>query len=117
VTGQRFDFGLGAALALEALPAWAPRLLGRRLVMFEPGEAAWWPNRFDAVHVFTGPPPCAVGDWCGRWRENDTWGRDLVELVARRRRCRPGQAVAWLCRVAGVPVDALLLPSSGRRVA
>lgn len=117
MNARRFDFKIGAALALESLALWAPRLLGRRVVMLEPGEARWWPNSFDAVHVFTGPPPCAVGDWSGRWREGETWGLDLIGLVARRRRCRPGQALAWLCRCAGAPIEAVMLPSSGRRAA
>lgn len=117
MTGRRLDFALGAALALDNLNLWAPRLLGRRLVMLEPGEAAWWPNRFDGVHIFAGQPPCALGDWSGRWREGETWGRDAIALIARRRGCRPGQALAWLARSAGVPVEAVMLPSSGRRAA
>lgn len=105
---RRLDFMLGEAIAVETLPLWAPPLLGRRLTFFQPGEATWWPNRFDGVHVFVGPPACALGDWSGRWRERDTWGLDPIQLIARRRRCRPGQALAWLCRHAGVPFELVM---------
>ncbi len=114
MTGRRLDFPLASALAAEALGAWAPRLLGRRIVSFGPGEAAWWPNGFDGVHVFAGPPPTALGDWSGRWRRGDRWGRDLIELVSVARRCRPGQAAAFVARVAGVPFDGLLADRAGR---
>lgn len=107
--GRLFEFRLGAEIALEALRVWAPPLLGRRIAFFAPGETAWWPNSFDGVHVFVGPPPCVLGDWSGRWREDDTWGLDPIELIARRRRCRPGQALAWVCRAAGVPVEQVIL--------
>jgi len=102
------DWPLASALAAEALPAWGPALLGRRIVSFDPGEARWWPNRFDGVHLFAGPPSTAVGDWSGRWRRGERWGRDLIELVAAVRGCRPGQAVAFIARAAGVPFEALL---------
>jgi hypothetical protein len=111
--GVRLDFRLGAALALDNLHLWTPHLLGRRILMFAPGEAVWWPNRCDGVHVFAGPPPCALGDWSGRWREGETWGADLLTLIARRRGCRPGQGLAWICRLAGVPVEALARPERG----
>ena len=107
MTGRRLDFALAGALAAEALPLWASALLGRRIVTFRPGETVWWPNRFDGVHVFAGPPPTALGDWSGRWRRGERWGRDLVELVAAVRGCRPGQAAAVVARVAGVPFEAI----------
>ena len=108
MSGPRLDFALASALAAETLGAWAPRLLGRRLASFEPGQARWWSNTFDGVHVFAGPPPTALGDWSGRWRRGERWGRDLIELVAAARGCRPGQAVAFIARAAGVPFEALL---------
>jgi hypothetical protein len=114
MTGRRLDFGLASALAAEALPVWAPALLGQHVVSFAPGEARWWPHRCDGVHVFVGPPPTALGDWSGRWRRGDRWGRDLVEFVAAARGCRPGQAAAFIARAAGVPLEALI---SGRRAA
>jgi hypothetical protein len=101
------DWPLASALAAEALPAWARALLGRHIASFAPGEARWWPNRFDGVHLFVGPPPTALGDWSGRWRRGERWGRDLVALVAAARGCRPGQAVAYVCRAAGAPFEAL----------
>ena len=102
------DWPLASALAAEALPAWAPALLGRRVASFAPGEARWWPHRFEGVHVFAGPPPACIGDWSGRWHRDDRWGCDLIELVASARGCRPGQAAAFICRSAGVPFEALL---------
>ena len=108
MTGRRIDFALAGALAADSLFLWAPALLGRRIVTFRPGEACWWPNRFDCVHVFAGPPPTCVGDWSGRWCRDDRWGSDLIELVAAARGCRPGQAAAFVARVAGVPFEALL---------
>jgi hypothetical protein len=114
MTGRRIDFALASALAAEALPAWAPALLGRRVASFAPGEVRWWPNKFDGVHIFAGPPPVYIGDWTGRWRQGEQWGRDLVELVAAVRGCRPGQAVAFICRSAGVPFEALVTDRSRR---
>jgi len=105
--GRRIDWPLAGALAAEALPAWAPALLGRRIVSFAPGEVRWWPNKFDGVHAFAGPPPAYVGDWSGRWRRGERWGIDLIELVAAVRGCHPGQAVAFIARAAGVPLEAL----------
>jgi hypothetical protein len=114
---RHFDYKHAHYLALETVGQWAPALLGRRIVVFAPGEAAWWPHRCDGVHVFLGPPAVAIGDWSGRWRRGETWGLDLIALIARRRGCRPGQAFAWTCRLAGVPIEALMLPTSGRRAA
>ncbi|WP_439578380.1 hypothetical protein [Elioraea sp.] len=98
------DWRAGHHLALDSLPRWAPETLGRRLAWFPPGVCRWWPSPADGVHVFAGGPRCIVlGDWSGRWRFGDTWGCDLIELIAELRRCRPGQALAYVCRWAGVP--------------
>jgi len=86
----RIDFALAGLIAAESLVAWAPLVLGPRIAIFRPGEARWWPNRYDSVHVLAGPPPTCIGDWSGRWRRGDRWGTDLVALVAEARRCRPG---------------------------
>jgi len=106
---RSIDWALAAALAAETLPIWAPRLLGRHVVSFKPGEVRWWPNRYDCVHIFAGPPPTAIGEWSARWRRSDRWGRDLIQLVAAMRGCRPGQAAAYVARAAGAPFDALLI--------
>ena len=107
MTGLRLDFALAGALAAEFLPLWAPALLGRHVASFAPGEVRWWPNCFDGVHIFAGPPPACVGDWSGRWHRGDRWGTDLLQLIALARSCRPGQAAAFICRSAGVPFEAI----------
>lgn len=97
------DWKMGHVLALECMPRWAPATLGRRLAWYPPGAVKWWPNIFDAVSIYGGPRVVCLGDWSGRFRIGDTWGCDLVELVAELRRCRPGQALSYICRHAGVP--------------
>jgi hypothetical protein len=97
------DFAGVHTLAMANLPAWVPKLLGRRLVYFAPGALAWWPSRADGVHLFAGAPRAVyLGDWSGRWRIGETWGADAVGLVARLRSCSQGQAAVQLTRACGV---------------
>lgn len=97
------DFAAVHTLAMANLPAWVPRLLGKRLVYFPPGAVAWWPNKADGVHMFdAGPRAVFLGDWSGRWRWGEVWGTDTVDLLARLRGCRQGQAAVQLTRACGV---------------
>jgi hypothetical protein len=105
------DFKAVNTLAMANLPAWVPRILGRRFAYYPPGSVAWWPSPADGVHMFDGGPRAIfLGDWSGRWRWGEAWGTDMVDLLARLRGCRQGQAAALLTRTCGVPDVPRLAP-------
>lgn len=100
-----FDYGLGHFIALETVPKWAAKLLGRKVVFIPPGEATWWPHPFDGLHLFRDPHgDIFVGDWSGRWWRpaRDEWGADLVRLIAALRGCNQTTALRWLCTEVGI---------------
>lgn len=104
IAGNPIDWQQGHHLALVSLPRWSPEVLGARLTWFPPGECRWWPDPSDGVHLFAERRPRVVlGDWSGRWLLGEEWGCDVILLIAQLRGCRPGQALAYVCRKAGVP--------------
>ena len=115
MTHQKIDWRLAETLAIETLLTWGPDLLGRPVAAFRPGEVAWWPAGCDGVVIFEKPPVTYAGDWSGRWHRGGRWGRDLLALVAAVRGCRPGQAAAYIARVAGVPFEALTCTDGVRK--
>jgi hypothetical protein len=101
----RPDFSLGHFIALETVPKWAFKLLGRKVAFFPPGTATWWPESYDGVHLFRGPRgDIIIGDWSGRWWRPalDEWGADLVRLIATLRGCNQTTALRWLCTEVGI---------------